>query len=153
VESRFGLIPRYHREPIRSVSDDSYVAYQKDWAAGIYNSNALEAQLDLLYTYCQFELRRAHATGSHIRLFRGVNQWREHECLTEDGRRRGVLLNNLNSFTSSRERADEFGDCIITADVPLSKVVFYSGLLPTLLRGEDEFAVVGGVYEVTLSSG
>jgi NAD+--dinitrogen-reductase ADP-D-ribosyltransferase len=151
VESRFGLIPRYHRAPIRSVSDKSYVAYQEDWAAGLYNSNALEAQLDLLYTYCQFELRCADDARTHVRLFRGVNRVGEHEILTGDGRGCGVLLNNLSSFTSSEERADEFGDCIMTADVPLTKIAFYSGLLPGLLQGEDEFAVIGGVYEVSLS--
>ena len=66
---------------------------------------------------------------------------------SRDSRRRtlpGVLFNNLNSFTSSRERADEFGDYILIAEVPLPKVFFFNRLLPWMLKGEDEFVVTGG---------
>jgi NAD+--dinitrogen-reductase ADP-D-ribosyltransferase len=45
-----------------------------------------------------------------------------------------VLFNNLNSFTSSRERADEFGDYILVAEVPLPKVLFFNRLLPGMLK-------------------
>jgi NAD+--dinitrogen-reductase ADP-D-ribosyltransferase len=63
-----------------------------------------------------------------------------------------ALLNNLNSLTSERERASEFGDFILDVEVPLPKVFFYHRLLPGLLKGEDEFMVVGGVYEVGTST-
>ena len=63
-----------------------------------------------------------------------------------------ILLNNLNSFTCSRERACEFGDYILAVDVPLTKIFFYCGLLPGVLQGEDEFLVIGGVAAVTLST-
>jgi NAD+--dinitrogen-reductase ADP-D-ribosyltransferase len=63
-----------------------------------------------------------------------------------------VILNNLSSFSARRERADEFGDHVVETDVPLPKVAFYSGLLPGLLEGEEEFAVIGGVYEVALAT-
>src|SRR5512143_674319 len=56
VESRFGLLPRYHGTPIHSPNDASYRAYLEARGAGLYNTNALEAQLDLLYSYCQYEL-------------------------------------------------------------------------------------------------
>ena len=63
-----------------------------------------------------------------------------------------VLLNNLNSFTCSRDRACEFGDYILSVEVPLTKVLFYCGLLPGALQGEDEFLVIGGVSSVVLST-
>jgi NAD+--dinitrogen-reductase ADP-D-ribosyltransferase len=36
--------------------------------------------------------------------------------------------------------------------VPLVKVLAYYDLLPTLLRGEGEYLVVGGVYAVNITS-
>ncbi len=47
-----------------------------------------------------------------------------------------VLLNNLNSFTSSWERAGEFGDHMLRTQVPLAKIFFYNQLLPGMLKGE-----------------
>jgi NAD+--dinitrogen-reductase ADP-D-ribosyltransferase len=77
----------------------------------------------------------------------------EHEVLRQgEGGQHTILLNNLNSFTCSRERACEFGDYILAVDIPLSKIFFHCGLLPGLLQGEDEFLVIGGVVDVTLST-
>jgi NAD+--dinitrogen-reductase ADP-D-ribosyltransferase len=152
VESRFGMVPRYHGEPIRRVSDPSYLAFRESWSAGLYNTNALEDQLDLLYAYGQYELRRTCGDRSHARLYRGVHHVDEHELLAASGRSRTVILNNLSSFTASRARADEFGACILSAEVPLPKIAFYSDLLPDMLHGEDEFAVIGGVYEVKIET-
>jgi len=152
VESRFGLLPRYHRGPILNPEDERYRLFQEERCQGLYNTNALEAQLDLLFTYCQYELRRRFGAQTHLTLYRGVNRLDEHEVLAAPGRReRLVLLNNINSFTSVRERADEFGDQILEVEVPLAKICFYNSLLPGLLRGEDEFTVLGGVYAVHLA--
>jgi NAD+--dinitrogen-reductase ADP-D-ribosyltransferase len=120
---------------------------------GLYATNALEAQLDLLYTYCQYELTRQHPDETHLTLYRGTNRIDEHEVLQrgDDGCYR-VLLNNLNSFTSARERADEFGDYILAAEVPIPKILFYNSLLPGMLKGEDEVVVIGGVYEVAIGT-
>ena len=63
-----------------------------------------------------------------------------------------MLLNNLNSFTTERERADEFGDYLLTARVPLAKIFFCNRLLPGMLKGEDEVVVIGGVYAVRIST-
>lgn len=64
---------------------------------------------------------------------------------------RRVLLNNLSSFASDRDRACEFGDYILEAQFPLPKVFFYNSLLPGMLKGEDEWVVIGGVYEEAIS--
>ena len=81
-----------------------------------------------------------------------MNALDEYRVLARDGKRAVVLMNNVSSFTHSRERADEFGDYVIEARVPVVKVLGYYDLLPRLLRGEGEFLVVGGVYEVSINA-
>ncbi len=153
VESRFGLMPRYHGQALRDPTSEGYRRYLEMRSQGLYGTNALEAQLDLLYTFCQFELAQRHKGARHVTLYRGVNSLADHEVLAKMGSgRRIVLLNNLNSFTCSRERACEFGDYILEAEIPLTKIFFQCGLLPGVLKGEDEFLVIGGVVDVTLST-
>lgn len=153
VESRFGLTPRWHGQPLRDPADQAWQRYQEMRAQGLYGTNALESQLDLVYTFCQHELALRHPGASHVTLYRGVNRASDHEVLDKGLRgQQVILLNNLNSFTCSRERACEFGDYILSAEVPLAKIFFYCGLLPGVLQGEDEFLVVGGVTNVTLAT-
>lgn len=148
TETRFGLLARHHRGPLHGRGSAAYQEYLSEGCAGLYGTNALEAQLDLLYTYCQYELSLAHPGETHLRLYRGINRIDEHEVLERRSDRQClVLLNNLNSFTFNRERADEFGDYILEVQVPLPKVFFYNRLLPGMLKGEDEVVVIGGVCE------
>ncbi len=153
VESRFGLLPRHHGGPIRDFSGEAYRHYLEMRASALYGTNAVESQLDLLYTYCQYELARQHPTETHLTLYRGVNRVDDHESMaTLDKNHRVVLFNSLNSFTASRERADEFGDYLLTARVPLSKIFCYTRLLPGMLQSEDEYTVIGGLYEVSIAA-
>jgi NAD+--dinitrogen-reductase ADP-D-ribosyltransferase len=153
VETRFGLLARHHAGPLDGRDSDAYQRYLVAGSHGLYATNALEAQLDLLYTYCQYELTRQHPEETHLTLYRGINRIDEHEVLERgSGGVYRVLLNNLNSFTRVRERADEFGDYILTTEVPLAKVCFYNGLLPGMLKGEDEFVVIGGAYAVRIET-
>lgn len=153
VESRFGLLPRSHRGPLGDFAGDNYQAYLAARSQGLYNTNALEAQLDLLYTYCQYEIGRCRPESTHIRLYRGINRIDEHEILARLGRNDYVLLlNNLSSFSGNRDRANEFGDYILEADIPLAKLLFMPGLLPGALKGEDEYLVIGGVYRVAVGT-
>jgi len=153
VESRFGLMPRYHGQSLRDPSGDAYRRYLEMRSQGLYGTNALEAQFDLVYAYCQLDLALRHPGARHVTLYRGVNRMADHEVLEKgEGGRYVILLNNLSSFTCSRERACEFGDYILAVNVPLSKIFFYCGLLPGVLQGEDEFLVIGGVVDVTLST-
>lgn len=149
VESRFGLLPRNHNGPLGDFSGDNYQAYLAARAHGLYNTNALEAQLDLLYTYCQYELHRRHPHQQHLLLHRGVNRLADHDVLARPTAEKWiVLLNNLNSFTDDPERADEFGDQVIRCEVPLAKLLFVPGLLPGTLKGEQEYLVLGGLYQI-----
>lgn len=148
VESRFGLLPRYHGEPIRNLDDDAYHHYLAQRSAGLYNTNALESQLDLVYTYTQLELARRFPDKKHFRLYRGVNQWRAYEKLGQAQGMELVLLNNINSFSLERERAEEFGDKVLMVDVPMAKILCCAEVLPDKLQGEGEYLVIGGVYGV-----
>jgi NAD+--dinitrogen-reductase ADP-D-ribosyltransferase len=151
VESRFGLLQRHHVSPIKDPSDEGYRRYLEMRSSGLYGTNALESQLDLLYTYCQYELAKLNQT--HLTLYRGVNSVDEHETIAElDNKRRIVLLNSLSSFTTNRERADEFGDYLLTAQVPIPKIFCYTGLLPGMLPSEEEYTVIGGLYEVGIAA-
>ena len=152
VESRFGLLPRFHGEPLRDFSGPAYLRYQEMRSAGLYGTNALESQLDLLYAYSQYEFRRNADVPASIELYRGINRIAEHEVLTVSKHRQVVLFNNLVSFTASRERAGEFGDYILSTRVPTAKIFFNCGLLPGVLKGEDEYLVIGGVYDIAIST-
>lgn len=152
VESRFGLLPRFHGEPLRDFSGPAYLRYQEMRSAGLYGTNALEGQLDLVYAYSQYEFQRTESVTASIELYRGINRIAEHEVLTGSRRRQVVLFNNLVSFTASRERAGEFGDYILTTLVPTAKILFNCGLLPGVLKGEDEYLVIGGIYDVAIST-
>ncbi len=153
VESRFGLVPRHHGEPLRDFTSRAWQRYEEMRATGLYGTNALEAQLDLLYAYGQYEFARAGRLGGHFTLYRGINRLDEHEVLSGQQRLQGhqvVLLNNITSFSASRERAGEFGDLILAVNVPVTKIFFHCGLLPDVLKGEDEYLVIGGAYAITV---
>ena len=65
-----------------------------------------------------------------------------------------LRLNNLNSFTDDFEHAWEFGSRVLKAEVPLVKILFRGGLLPrSLFKGEGEWLVIGGEYEVEVLTG
>lgn len=151
VESRFGVRPSYHRGKLTTTHSEEYLPYAVDRMKGHARTNAIHSQLDALFTFCQYELKRRAKWDRWVTLYRGTNDVEEHTILEREGRRRlCVLLNNLCSFTLDREKAWEFGSHVWQARVPLVKIVFFSDLLPdSILRGEDEFMVIGGEYWVT----
>ncbi|MCI0507516.1 MAG: NAD(+)--dinitrogen-reductase ADP-D-ribosyltransferase, partial [Gammaproteobacteria bacterium] len=156
VESRFGLVPRYHQGPIRSIEDECYARFAAQRSRGLYNTNALEAQLDLLYSYCQYELaRRFPAENSRV-LYRGQNRLQSLEHMASENTNKEsklcktVLLNNINSFTEDPARAGEFGDAVMSAVIPFAKLLFFSRLMPGIMTSEREYAVIGGVYAINL---
>ena len=144
VESRFGLLPTWHKGAISSPDQKTYLQYLQERTAGIYNTNALEAQLDLLYSYCQYELAQLYAETARLALYRGIHP---ANVSHSPGKQGVMLFNNLNACSRTVERADEFGSQVYRVQVPRAKVFYYSGLLPGLLQGEDEFLVIGGLYD------
>ncbi len=152
VESRFGLMTLNHQGPISDFTSEQYQRYQHARCVGLYNTNALEAQLDLLYSFTQYELLRRYPDQSHCTLYRGFNHLDDHEILSRpSSSNMTILLNNLNSFTLNKDRADEFGDLIMTVEIPHAKILFFPDLLPGCMKGEEEYLVIGGAYEVKVS--
>ncbi|MDR3351665.1 MAG: NAD(+)--dinitrogen-reductase ADP-D-ribosyltransferase [Zoogloeaceae bacterium] len=151
VESRFGLLPRYHGGLLRAPEDEAHRRYRRIQAQMCYGANALEAQLDLVYAYCQYEFARAHPEQTHLQLYRGVNRLEEYEILGGARKEPILLLNNLSSCTATRERAEEFGDHILTLEAPIPKILFHCQLLPFILKSEDEFLLIGGLYRTQCS--
>lgn len=155
VESRIGLLPTFHHQPIRSLDDDAYQRFAFDRMKGAARTSAIFAQLDLLYEFVQSELEQRFAGQAHLTLYRGINNLDEHLVLEERSKKELLLrLNNLNSFTNNFEHAWEFGSRVLKAEVPLVKVLFCGGLLPrSLFKGEGELLVIGGEYEVEVLTG
>lgn len=159
VESRFGLLPTYHKEPILRFASDAWRLYGEEKVSTRFHNNNINLQLDLMYEYCQWWMRRGWpdapmpSRASHIRLYRGVNDFEEHHIVARPDKRTAVLrLNNLSSFSIERDIAGQFGDYILETWVPLTKVVFFRDILPRYpFKGEGEYLVVGGDYRVGVS--
>ncbi len=115
VESRFGLYPTFHKEPITRFPCPAWIGYVEEKMSSRFHSNAILAQLDLLYEFCQWSLSRFHTVGRrHVTLYRGTNNYEEHLLVERlDKRRVVVRLNSLVSFTSERDVAESFGDIIL----------------------------------------
>ncbi|HET7831408.1 MAG TPA: NAD(+)--dinitrogen-reductase ADP-D-ribosyltransferase [Gallionella sp.] len=154
AESRFGLFPTFHKTPIQRFNSPAWVTYVEEKMSTRFNNNNILTQLDVLYEFSQWVLRRFVATGrKHLTLYRGTNDLREQQLVQQLDRRTAIVrLNNLVSFTSRRDIADEFGDTIIEVAVPVVKILFFNELrAPCLLRGEAEYLVIGGDYRVIMS--
>lgn len=150
IQSRFGIAPTFHGHILHGNPGMEDPHFARERMTGRSRTNAIDAQLDLLYEVCQYEINRRYPGKERFILYRGTHDAREHRVGEETGRRRQVVrLNNLVSFTAERERAWEFGSTVWKAEVAVPKIVFFSGLLPgSLLGGEAEFLVLGGDYEV-----
>jgi len=155
VESRFGLNPTFHHEPIEDIHSEAYHHYLKERMQGKARTNAIYQQFDLLYEYAQYEMGQQLPVITPLTLYRGINDFNEQRILKELGKNHHLVrLNNLVSFTTDFERAWEFGSRVLQTEVPIAKIVFRSDLLPNaLLKGEEEVMVIGGEYEVKVLTG
>ena len=150
VESRFGLVPTFHRAPLGRYPSPAWMRYLEDKAHGRGHNNAIWQQLDLLYEFCQWSLQRFGALGAAptLELWRGSCDL-PAQCIEGSPRERHctVRLNNVVSMSRSREAAACFGDWLMRVQVPQCKVICHAGLLDTrVLDGEDEVLVLGGDY-------
>jgi len=150
VESRMGIPPTFHKIRIPGIHAEEYMTYAMDRTKGSARTNAINAQLDLLYEYCQYELLQRYAAAAHLVLYRGTNDANDYDLVEKIGKREQIVrLNNLVSFTDSEERAWEFGDTVWEIHAPLAKIFFFADLLPSsIMKGEGEYLVVGGEYRV-----
>lgn len=155
VESRLGLAPTFHHEPINDIHSEAYFRYTVDRMKGSARTNAILSQFDLLYEFVQYELKRRFTGQTHLTLYRGIYDFAEHQIFEKHDKHHYLLrLNNLNSFTDNFEKAWEFGSRVMQTEVPLNKVFFMGGLLPrSLFKGEGELMVFGGEFEVKVLIG
>ncbi|WP_211369219.1 NAD(+)--dinitrogen-reductase ADP-D-ribosyltransferase [Roseospira navarrensis] len=155
VESRFGLLPTWHGAAIPQIPCDAWVRYVEQKMNSRFHDNAIHCQLDLVFTFCQWALRRfVCPQATHITLYRGINVSGEDMVLERPDKRHALVrFNSLTSFTADRAVAECFGDWILTVRVPTVKVVFFADLLPRHpLQGEAEYLVLGGDYFVEMAS-
>ncbi len=154
VESRFGLFPTYHKQPIDNFSGQAWMHYIEEKMNSRYHNNCIYMQLDLLYEYCQWFIKRfAIPASGHKTLFRGVNCLDGHTILdSKNTPHKTLRFNNIVSFTDRRSIASEFGAYILEVSIPVVKLVFFNELLPNhALHGEAEYLVIGGSYSVKVS--
>lgn len=149
VESRIGIAPTFHHLPLRGDAA-AWARYAADRTRGHACTSAIDAQLDVVYAFTQYELARRCPGQRWLTLWRGQNDLQAHEVVERLGPREWVLrLNNLCSFTDDRERAWEFGSVVLEARLALPRVFFAGHLLPrSILRGEREHLVIGGELRV-----
>ncbi len=154
VESRFGITPFFHKEIITDVDCEAYYGFMVEKMDSRHNKNLIFHQLDLLYTYTQCILETFYRKClPKITLYRGVNDLSEHLVVKEyDKTRICIEQNSLVSFTSDKEIASQFGDYILTSEIPYTKIVFFSEVLPNLsFCGEKEYIVLGGRYDTSVN--
>ena len=154
VESRFGLAPSYHKTTLGRFGSPAWMSYVEDKLSCRYDIAGLHQQLDLLYEFCQYVLARWIGRGQrHVALYRGMNPC--GDARLPPGAHASfhhLRLNNLVSFSALREIAGEFGDYILTAKVPMPKIVFFNELLSHhMLKSEGEYLAIGGAYRVEVS--
>lgn len=159
VESRFGLVPCFHKAPLARFPSKAWVGYLEEKASSRFHNNCIYQQLDLLYEFCQWALARFKPFGPalSVPLWRGITRCEEqivagslHVPPGQSGPRRlTVRFNNVVSLATAPEHAECFGDWILAAQVPACKLIFYPGLLPrSPLSGEGEVLALGGDFDV-----
>lgn len=154
VESRFGLMPTFHKTVLGHYPSEAWMRYVEEKLSARFHNNSIYTQLDLVYEYCQWMLLRwLSPSRHHVTLYRGVNDFKEHQVLRWTGKREAIARqNNLISFSRLRQIADQFGDTILEVEVPVVKIFFCNELLPgSILKGEGEVLVLGGDYHVRLA--
>lgn len=151
VENRFGLIPFYHAQAIPGLYTKEYYDYLQEMMNSGSNKNSMFSQLDLLYTYTQ-TIIKAYCENHvpTVTLYRGVNDLNDHIIISKTSKRKYCIeLNSISSFTLEKEIAEQFGSKIIKAEVPYTKVVYFSEALPNRsFSGEMEYLIIGGRYDV-----
>ena len=154
VESRLASAPPSIRKSSSRIRVGAWATYVEEKMSSRFHNNAIWVQLDLLFEFCQWAIQRFAFPGeTHLTLFRGVNAFDEHWIVERTARREAVIrLNNLISFSSDRGVACCFGDTILTARVPVCKILFFNSLLSSHpLKGEGEYLAIGGEFRVGMN--
>lgn len=153
AESRFGLRTLYHRSWLDDITDTAYRVYLSEKMHPRFHSNSIYAQFDLLYEYCQYFWERFGPVKKKITLYRGINRAENDISILERTSRKSLKVRNncLNSYSSCKERASEFGDMILKVVIPFQKLFCSPEIIPSMLPSyENEYIVLGGDYESSI---
>lgn len=149
AESRFGLRTLYHQQWLKEMTDPNYIDYINQRLHPRFHNNSIYAQFDLLYEYCQYFWQRFGSDTGKTVLFRGINSLEKDVSIIEKISKKVIIVRNncLNSYSSSDERASEFGDVILKVTVPFQKLFCSPEIIPGKLPTyENEYLVLGGDY-------
>jgi NAD+--dinitrogen-reductase ADP-D-ribosyltransferase len=58
AESRFGLVPTFHKAPLGRFPSPAWIAYIEEKGSSRFHNNCIHQQLDLLFEYCQWAIQR-----------------------------------------------------------------------------------------------
>lgn len=149
AESRFGLRTLFHCQRLEGINHASYQRYLCEKMHHRFHSNSIFTQFDLLYEYCQYFWQRFGPAKKRLTLFRGISFQDKNQWVIEKIAKRKIILRNncLNSYSSSLERASEFGDIILKVDIPFQKFFCSPEIIPGKLPSyENEYLILGGDY-------
>jgi NAD+--dinitrogen-reductase ADP-D-ribosyltransferase len=149
VESRFGIIPNFHKTRIDHIESEGYYNYLSEKMSQRVNKNAIYLQLDLLYHYTQVVIKKFFPFyRPKLNLYRGIYNLEENEIIKWLNKKSAIMgHNNISSFTAVKNIAEQFGNRILRIEVPYTKIVFFSNVTPLHhFSGEQEFIVIGGEY-------
>ena len=149
IESRFGIIPNFHKVKIDNMENESYYEYLVEKMSQRVNKNAIYSQLDLLYHHTQVVIKKFFSSYKpKIILYRGIYNLEENEIIKWLNKKTAIMgHNNISSFTAVKNIAEQFGNRILRIEVPYTKIVFFSDVTPLHhFSGEQEFIIIGGEY-------
>ena len=159
VESRFGLVPAFHKAVLARFPSPAWVSYLEEKVSSRYHNNGIYQQLDVLYEYGQWALDRFKPLGdvSRVSLWRGVAREEQQICgkRWSSAIKHAVMrLNNVVSLSTRADHAECFGEGLVRVDVPTCKLLFFPGMLAGVpLSGEGEVLAIGGTYDVEICHG
>jgi NAD+--dinitrogen-reductase ADP-D-ribosyltransferase len=134
AESRFGLLPAFHKAPLGRFPSPAWVAYLQDKGAAPLPQPPDPAAIGPVVRVLPVDAGATRLAGPEpvVTLWRGSNRIEEQVVSGSlRARRCTVRLNNIVSFSTTREQAGWFGDWLLCARVPLCKLLLVPGLLDT----------------------
>ena len=106
AESRFGLLPTFHKQPIRRISSAGWTTYVEEKMSSRFHNNSILTQLDLLFEFCQWALARCRRAARRraramSRCIAASMRWRSHLFCESAGAAKRASASTI-SFPSVR---------------------------------------------------
>ena len=138
-------MPTFTRRPSAVFPSSAWIAYIEEKGGSRFHNNLHLPAADLLFEYSQWAMQHFGVPSrDHVRLWRGINGFTEQRVVTGDRRERApaCCAQQRRVLSTSRERADEFGDWIPQRRFRWSRSRFSQTCFPSApLAGENEVLV------------